>query len=217
METVGQYLFVLCAGPLSRSALYHQLPHLRRPRRRDHPLHLSARPRVVLVSPAEAHRGLDAQMLRLGHRRFRLALVFPHCLHRPNRARRRSLPQERRGPSLCLLLRRQEDAAGRGRELPSSKYLCSTGSIEISVSRSNERKTPLSSRRTQPVNGRIVDADGDGDLPDGFSLIDEPAYQISHKRRVSFGREIPMEAHVQPVYAALDVSVSCGKRQRPQL
>jgi hypothetical protein len=27
---------------------------------------------------------------------------------------------------LCLLLRRQEDAAERGRELPSSKYLCST-------------------------------------------------------------------------------------------
>ena len=100
-----------------RPAVHHQLPRLRRPRRRDHPLHLPPRPRVVLVSPAEADRGLDAQVLRLCHRRLRLALVVPHCLHRPNRARRRSLPQERRGPRLCLLLSRQEDAAGRGREL----------------------------------------------------------------------------------------------------
>ena len=36
-----------------RPAVHHELPHLRRPRRRDHPLHLPARPRVVLVPPAE--------------------------------------------------------------------------------------------------------------------------------------------------------------------
>ncbi|MCZ6878637.1 MAG: hypothetical protein O7G29_10905, partial [Acidobacteria bacterium] len=75
------------------------------------------RPRVVLASPADVHRGLDAQVLRLSHRRLHVALVFPHRLHRPNRARRRSLPQKRRGPILRLLLSRQEDAAGRGREL----------------------------------------------------------------------------------------------------
>ena len=37
-------------------------------------------------------------------RRLRLALVFPCCLYRPDRARRRRMPQERRGPVLCLLL-----------------------------------------------------------------------------------------------------------------
>ena len=48
---------------LRRPAVHHQLPDLRRPRRRDHPLHLPSRPRVVLVSPADAHRGLNAQVL----------------------------------------------------------------------------------------------------------------------------------------------------------
>src|ERR1700751_2928557 len=47
---------------LRRPALHHQLPDLRRPGRRDHPLHLPSEPRVVLVSPAEADRGFDAQM-----------------------------------------------------------------------------------------------------------------------------------------------------------
>ena len=56
METVGQYPFVLCAlAVVRRPTVHHQLPRLRRPRRRDHPLHLPPRPRVVLVSPAEAH------------------------------------------------------------------------------------------------------------------------------------------------------------------
>ena len=87
-----------------RSALHHQLSHLRRPRRRDHALHLPARPRVVLASPAEADRGLDAQMLRLRRRRLGLALVLPHGLHRSDRAGRRAVPQERRGPRLRLLL-----------------------------------------------------------------------------------------------------------------
>ena len=73
-------------------AVYHQLPHLRRPGRRNHPLHLPPRARVVLASRADTHRGLDAQVLRFCHRRLRLALVFPHCVHRPNRARRRSQP-----------------------------------------------------------------------------------------------------------------------------
>ena len=63
METVEQFPFVLCASLLRRPAVHHQLPDLRRPRRRDHPLHLPSRPRVVLVSPAEAHRGLNAQVL----------------------------------------------------------------------------------------------------------------------------------------------------------
>ena len=64
METVEQFPFILCAWPsFADQAVHHQLPDLRRPRRRDHPLHLSSRPRVVLVPAAEAQRGLDAQML----------------------------------------------------------------------------------------------------------------------------------------------------------
>ena len=73
-----------------------------------HPLHLPSPTRVVLVSPAEAQRGLDAQMLRLHHGRFRLAMVVPHFVCRPDRARRRSLPQEPRGQIVRLLLRGRE-------------------------------------------------------------------------------------------------------------
>ena len=112
IETIEQFPFVLCAWPsFADAALHHQLPHLRRPRRRDHPLHLSPRARVVLVSPAEADRGLDAQVLQLGDRRLGLALVVPYRLHRPDRADQRSMPQERRGPVLCLLLGRQRESA----------------------------------------------------------------------------------------------------------
>src|SRR5271165_720960 len=56
-------LRALRLAPLRRPAVNHQLLDLRRPRRRDHPLHQPSRPRVVLVSPAEAHRGLNAQVL----------------------------------------------------------------------------------------------------------------------------------------------------------
>ncbi len=45
---------------------------------RNHALHLQARPRVVLGPAAEAQRGLDAQMLRLGDRRLCLTVVLPY-------------------------------------------------------------------------------------------------------------------------------------------
>ena len=99
---------------LRRPALHHQLPHLRRPRGRDHPLHLPPRPRVVLDPPADADRGLDAQVLRLRHRRLRLALVLPQRLHRPHHAPRRALPQERRGALLRVLLGRTGTPTARG-------------------------------------------------------------------------------------------------------
>ena len=105
METVGQYPFVLCAWPS-----FADQPYITNYRIYDDrvgettPLHLPARPRVVLVAPAEVHRGLDAQVLRLCDGRFRLALVLPHGLPGSNRARRRSVPQERRGQILRLLL-----------------------------------------------------------------------------------------------------------------
>ena len=90
-----------------RPAVHHELPHLRRPRRRDHALHLSPRARVVLAPAAEIQRGLDAQVLRLGDGRLRLALVFPHGVRRPNGTRRRTVPQERRGQILRFLLARR--------------------------------------------------------------------------------------------------------------
>ena len=55
------------------------------------PVSLTAPPRVVLVSPAKAHR-VSMLMLRLGYRRLRFALVFPHRLRIRLRPRR-SLPQ----------------------------------------------------------------------------------------------------------------------------
>ena len=66
------------------------------------------------IAPAEAHRSLNAEVLRLRHGRLRLAVVFPHRLHRPDRAGRRPMPQERRGPLLCLLLGRRGEAGDRG-------------------------------------------------------------------------------------------------------
>src|SRR3954464_13087346 len=59
---------------------------------------------MVLVPAAAAQRSVDAEMLRLGDRRLGVALVVPHRLHRPDRASRRALPQERRRPLLRVLL-----------------------------------------------------------------------------------------------------------------
>ena len=95
METVGQFPFVLCAWPS-----FADQPYITNYRVYDDRVgettRFTYRPdhRVVLVPPAEADRGLDAQVLRLGHRRLRLALVLPHRVHRPDRTRRRALPQE---------------------------------------------------------------------------------------------------------------------------
>jgi hypothetical protein len=47
-------------------------------------------------------------------RRLRLALVFPCCLYRPDRARGRPMPQERRGLVLCLTVGRQGEEADIG-------------------------------------------------------------------------------------------------------
>src|SRR5258708_1162044 len=74
--------------------LPHHLPHLRRPVGRGFPLPTPPRPRGVLVPPPDADRGLDAQMLRLGDQRPRLALVCPLCLHGSERAADCALPQE---------------------------------------------------------------------------------------------------------------------------
>src|ERR1700694_2741715 len=43
-------------------------------------------------------------MLRLCARRLCLALFFPYCLYRPDRARQRAMPQERRRTVVCLFL-----------------------------------------------------------------------------------------------------------------
>ena len=86
METVRQNPFVLCSWPS-----FANQPYITNYRIYDDrvgepsPGHPCRR----LVSPADAHRGLDAQVLRLCHRRLRLAL---DCLADPS-ARRCSLPR----------------------------------------------------------------------------------------------------------------------------
>jgi len=61
METVEQFPFVLCAWPSFADQPYITNYRLYDDRcRRDHPLHVPSKPRVVLVSPADADRGLDA-------------------------------------------------------------------------------------------------------------------------------------------------------------
>ena len=79
-----------------RPALHHQLPHLRRPGRRDDPLHVSPDPRVVLVPATAAQRSVDAEVLRLDHGRLGVALVVPFGVRRPDCAGGRAVPQERR-------------------------------------------------------------------------------------------------------------------------
>jgi hypothetical protein len=52
METVEQFAFVLCAWPsLADQPYINNYRICDRPRRRDHPLHLPSRPRVVPVPP----------------------------------------------------------------------------------------------------------------------------------------------------------------------
>ena len=105
METVGQYPFVLCALALvRRPALHQQLPRLRRPRGRDHPLHLPPRPRVVLACAADADGGLDAEVLRLRHGRVGVAVVVSHRVLRPDGAGGCAVPEERGGALVRVLL-----------------------------------------------------------------------------------------------------------------
>ena len=113
METVGQFPFVLCAWPSFADQPYITDYRIYDDRvgettrftyRPDHEWYWLPEQTSTEVSMLKCYDSVTG--------RFRLALVFSHCLHRPNRARRRSLPQERRGPILRLLLRRQEDATG---------------------------------------------------------------------------------------------------------
>jgi len=78
METVEQFPFVLCAWPSFADQPYitnYRIYDDRSARPRASP---TGRPRVVLVPQADADRGLDAQVLRLGDRRLGVALVVPH-------------------------------------------------------------------------------------------------------------------------------------------
>ena len=135
METVGQYPFVLCAWPS-----FADQPYINNYRIYDDRVgettRFTYRPdhEWYWFPPAEIHRGLDAQMLRLGHGRFRFALVFPHGLLRPNRARGRSVPQERRGQNLRLLLGSQFPGTPRRLHDQASRHHYDDG-IEISSTR----------------------------------------------------------------------------------
>ncbi len=87
METVRQNPFVLCAWPS-----FADQPYITNYRIYDDRVGettrftLSPEPRVVLVPAAEAQRSVDAQVLRLDHRRLGLALVLPFGVHRSHRA-----------------------------------------------------------------------------------------------------------------------------------
>ena len=105
METIEQYpVRALRLAVIRRPAVHHQLPDLRRPRRRDHALHLPSRTTSGTGFPQQKPNEVSMlKCYRLGDRRLGLALVVPYRLHRPDRARRRAMPQERRGPVLRLL------------------------------------------------------------------------------------------------------------------
>ena len=114
METVEQFPFVLCAWPSFADQPYITNYRIYDDRvgettrftyRPDHEWYWFPQQKPTEVSMLKCYDFCD--------RRLRLALVFPYCLYRPDRARRRPMPQERRGPVLCLLLGRQEEAAGR--------------------------------------------------------------------------------------------------------
>ena len=95
MEPVEQFPFVLCAWPSFADQPYITNYRIYDDRvGEDHPFHLPARARVVLVPAAAAQRSLHAEVLRLGDRRFRLALVVPHRVRGSDGAGRRALPEE---------------------------------------------------------------------------------------------------------------------------
>jgi len=63
METVEQFPFVLCAWPSFADQPYITNYRIYDDRVGETTASPTVRPRVVLVSPAEAHRGLNAQVL----------------------------------------------------------------------------------------------------------------------------------------------------------
>ena len=109
-------------------AVYHQLPHLRRPRRRDHPLHLPPQPRVVLVTPAEGDRAsrcssatIPSPTVPSSRWSFHTSCIDPTA---PDDAPCRKNLVVR--SFCCLLLRRQDDTPQRERLAPSTA--CRLGS-----------------------------------------------------------------------------------------
>ena len=105
METVEQFPFVLCAWPSFADQPYITNYRIYDDRvgettrftyRPDHEWYWFPQQKPTEVSMLKCYDFCD--------RWLRLALVFPYCLYRPDRARRRTMPQERRGPVLCLLL-----------------------------------------------------------------------------------------------------------------
>ena len=123
METVGQYPFVLCAWPSFADQPYITNYRIYDDRvgettrftyRPDHEWYWFPQQKPPRSRCSSATTRSPTVRSRAGRS------TLPASTHR---ARRRSLPQERRGPLLCLLLRRQEDAVGRGRELEQQYHL----------------------------------------------------------------------------------------------
>ena len=115
METVEQFPFILCAWPSFADQPYITNYRIYDDRvgettrftyRPDHEWYWFPRQQPNEVSMLKCYDFAD--------RRLRLALLFPYCLYRPDRAGRRPQPQERRGPFLCLFLGGRKTAADRG-------------------------------------------------------------------------------------------------------
>ena len=105
METVGQFPFVLCAWPSFADQPYITNYRVYDDRvgettrftyRPDHEWYWIPRQKPTEVSMLKCYDSITDG--------YRLALVLPLCLRRPDCARRRALPQERRGPLLRLFL-----------------------------------------------------------------------------------------------------------------
>ncbi len=114
METVEQFPFVLCAWPSFADQPYITNYRIYDDRvgettrftyRPDHEWYWFPQQKPNEVSMLKCYD--------FGNRWVGVALVFPYRLYRPDRARRREMPEECRGPVVCLLLGKQKGAGER--------------------------------------------------------------------------------------------------------
>ena len=115
METVEQFPFVLCAWPSFADQPYITNYRIYDDRvgettrftyRPDHEWYWFPQQKPNEVSMLKCYD--------FGNRWVGVALVFPYRLYRPDRTGRREMPEECRGPVVCLLLGKQKGSRQRG-------------------------------------------------------------------------------------------------------